>query len=78
MIVKINIDQHHIDDGVRHSCMNCPIALAFEEKGFSVRINEGYAIIGRARYKLPEVARDFIDAFDSKKPVEPLAFEVTI
>ncbi len=80
--MKIKLTQSHIDAGVKGDCGSCPVALAVMEAtgakeagvaGGSMWI-EGYRLITST----PAAIRDFIDAFDAGRPVEPFEFDIEL
>jgi hypothetical protein len=82
----IQVTQKDIDKGLKSSCYECPIALAFKRK-VKNQILFGYAVNYESIdhftkdnkwyiYALPKKAQTFIKRFDGGKPVEPFTFEI--
>lgn len=81
MILKVNIDQHHVTDSRKKVGSKCAIELAMQDKGFNATvIAKCFYLNGDPSntFDLPPAAIDFIRRFDAGLPCEPLAFEVTI
>lgn len=83
MLVTVNVTQECIDDGERHACTQCPIALALqplvdgllgvERTTFTIR-KDTHSATGA----LPHEARLFVAAFDNQLEVAPFSFELDI
>lgn len=78
--MKVKVEQRHIDAG-KVECSHCPIALAIAEKQkkrVSVMYTNAYIYNEKYgfRYKLPEIAQNFIALFDRKIPMNPIEFEM--
>lgn len=75
--MKIKVEQHHIDRGIRHAANLCPVALAIEEElSLSCR---AYSIIeiGLKYHTItPIEVLSFMRRFDCGLPVEPFEFEI--
>lgn len=66
-----------IDEGEQCDCAKCPVAKGIvKATGAPVRVEYHRATIGGRLFDLPDPAVDFIDAFDSGKPVRPFSFEL--
>lgn len=85
--VTVKLTQEHIDNGIRKSPCNCPIALALKEhfKASHVYVHnygdvENNLIlrgdIYSSSFKLSANASDFITAFDWCRTVTPISFSV--
>jgi hypothetical protein len=81
----IRVTQGMIDKGIPGNACLCPVAMAFDAlPGFHhvfVLYSNGRAFIGTdpievVRFRLPLIARRFIDRFDHGKPVKPFEFPV--
>jgi hypothetical protein len=73
--VRVRVQRQHIDAG-GHTGGSCPIARAI---GGSVFITKLMVRSGRdmsAIAVLPRVAREFVEAFDNGRPVEPIEFDL--
>jgi len=86
--VRVEVTAELIAAGIRKSCFECPLALAamralggefayITTKGCCVDFPEGSAP-ERVRFRLPELAVDFMRAFDGGHNVEPFSFEIEI
>lgn len=83
--MKIQINQEDIDNGLKKSCTECPIARAFYRitniKDFNVTC--GTIIVFYPPYnrhlhiKIPPEAKEFIYNFDNNMPVKPFEFEIS-
>lgn len=77
----VNVRQEHIDAGSRYACTKCPVALALSD-----RLPDSDPRVGTKDFDsafgvcipLPEVAREFIAAFDRVAPVKPFKFKLVI
>ncbi len=78
--MKIKVTQEHIERGRPKSDWACPIACALHEQRptFEVSVGCYKTLINKVMYALPAKARDFIDDFDSGKPVTPFEFELPL
>ena len=76
--MKITVTQDDIDNGIRRSCRDCPIALALRRRFPSADIHvDGYGIaIEDGRAFVPLLARRFADDFDNGRPVCPFELEI--
>ncbi len=79
MVRTIEVTQEDIENGKRHSCDKCPIALAvqrtFKERWIvSATFAAPYQRPGVA--DLPNEAMSFVVAFDADTNVFPFAFEL--
>jgi hypothetical protein len=80
-VVRINVTQADIDEGVRCDSFSCPIARAAQRVlGLEVSVtprsikDHGTFLLG----KLPPRAAAFVHNFDLSNPVKPFAFSVTL
>jgi hypothetical protein len=80
---KLNITALDLRKGLRKSLFQCPIARSARRKfkGVSALVVTRYTLAIRypadlcyTRYRLPKVAREFINAFDDQFSVEPFSF----
>lgn len=81
MIIKVL--REHIFRGWQNNCYLCPIALAIRSAtGFSYMVTPTEVCLEDAQprlwIQLPIEARQFIDAFDRGKSVEPFEFELSL
>lgn len=77
--MKIEVKKTHIRRGQQNTSEYCPIALAIRESlsAEKVEVHHVTARIGRKTFDLPQVAKNFIRAFDEQKSsVGPLSFEL--
>lgn len=81
----IDVTQEDIDHGECGRCYRCPVARAIKRAiGILVEVGDRYvAIFDKDRdsiidYALPDVAVDFIAAFDAGAPVSPFSFPLTL
>ena len=78
--IRIHVTQEHIDNGIRDSCLQCPIALALLEALpiHDVWVHkEEISIFDATSNKVygPNLqVRDFITRFDAGEEVEPFSF----
>jgi hypothetical protein len=73
----IEVTQDDINNGVRHSTCDCPIARA-ATRAFGIPTQVGYVSMCPAGFDavyIPPVASDFISMFDMGVPVQPFPFE---
>lgn len=81
MLIKVT--QTDIDNGIKGSCVFCPIAQALRKQDkMAISISVGscfieYFKLGECNnsLRMPEIACNFIRAFDKGLPVEPFEFE---
>lgn len=83
----INVTQEDIENGIRHSCFSCPIALAVKrETGCNCSVESAnfhlkarIFMMGSYEAYFPgKEAEDFINNFDGGKPVKPFSFELDV
>ena len=82
--MKIKVTEEHIHEGIKGSCRNCPVALAFWDAGMvDVRVGAGMVDwydaapgMGFLEAKLPEHVQEFVGQFDHGEEVEPIVFHV--
>ena len=80
--MKIEVTQEDIANGIKNSCINCPVARALNRVGFrnaNVGYNKGWEHYGLSMkfFRVPKELSSFIDKFDRGLPVEPASFEIT-
>lgn len=91
MKFHINVTQECIDKGKRCDCELCPIALAAVEAGIpsvgvgksAMNVYSNFSVMnvyGNPSYVvgLPNVAHNFIDAFDRGDTVKPFEFDIEV
>lgn len=80
--ITINVTQEDIDKGIKNSCFNCALALsakrALEDANLSVGAKTIFWVTKLVDFNLPQVAIDFIKAFDTNQPVSPFTFDLTL
>ena len=82
--MRINVTHAHINQGRRHNCRACPIALALSDLYGDGAADVGLCHIevwtdwGMQSCLLPEIARTFIRDFDQANPVAPFTFDLPI
>lgn len=75
--MNIEVTQADIDEGDACNCRECPVALAIARAvGVEVRVEYLRVFIKEKIIHLPEQAVDFIDDFDSERPVKPFSFDL--
>lgn len=75
--MKVTVEQRHIVKGRPGHPNYCPIALAVKDMfpGKEIGVGNNFFLsIGEEWYSIPRSARNFIDAFDFKLPVQPFSF----
>lgn len=74
--MQIQVTQQHIEDGVPGDPHVCPVALAIRETIHKshIKVVAYQFTIGYKPYFMPFSVRNFIDAYDSAKPVQPFSF----
>ena len=83
---RVKVTDRHLLQGAQNSCWSCPIALAiceqFKRKLGEVSVSGVITIVDengkKAFYDIPEVARNFIDAFDHYADAKPFEFDLVI
>lgn len=81
----ISVTQEDIDRGERSDPYYCPVARATQRAtGRHAGVDE-HTIFGRIENgtnsmfaELPPEAKEFVEDFDMRRPVEPFSFEVSI
>jgi len=74
--MRITVTKEDIFKGIRADCSGCPIALAARRKFFGeVDVFAGHIWTQSGSYRLPQVALDFIQKFDTGKKAKPFEFE---
>ncbi len=89
MLVRIDVTENEIRDGVRENCLCCPAARAINrvlnpvryhvvvtEDRISIRGNSSGSILFQC--ETPEVVDEFICEFDGDIEVEPFSFPLDI
>ena len=84
--MKVTVTQHHINIGQRLVPNMCPIALAIRDVCpnwhlITVSPEDVNVFVHRMdcvyiSYDLPQKARNFVNSFDQKMPVQPFSFEM--
>lgn len=80
--MKVKVSRHHIRKGLPSQTSHCPVALAIVGRKKYERILVGlHAVIlcseeGEITYELPSKATEWIEAFDTGQPVQPIEFEM--
>jgi hypothetical protein len=76
--MKIHVTKKDIEDGIKKSCIKCPITLVIRrETGKCYRVRSNYVLWSHWQLiKLPESAQVFIARVDSGKPVRPFTFSI--
>jgi len=77
--MKITVTNNDINRGYRHSCSNCPVALAMRRA-----FNRSILVAGiywefsgeTEHHAMPLTVREWIRAFDDGGLVEPFEFDV--
>jgi hypothetical protein len=78
-VTTIQVTQDDIDDGIRGSYCDCPIALAIKRQfpGKEIIVSKYILGIGGVNtWNVPKPVYNFIDRFDNGNPVEPIVFEI--
>lgn len=76
LVIKLQISQKHIDNGVRGCPLRCPIGQALAEIGYpnhtvgdtGVQIRERLYIVD---YSIDETGQQFVKSVDKGEPVAP-------
>lgn len=79
-VIEVDVKGHHIENGKRGKCAECPIALAIREAypDLMVSVGIGDCHVGHFRYDLPVEATVFIRRFDfNSAPVSPIKFRLS-
>lgn len=80
--VNVEVTEKDIAEGVRHSCANCPVAIAASRAlARPVETSYFYLHFGPPLFlcsKLPSVVREFVVAFDRQGSVAPFSFPLDI
>ena len=75
--MKIEVTQKHIDEGVRHSRCNCPIAKAVKEAVPAHVEVSGESIWIEGDFQLLDYpCMQFVSDFDAGRKVSPFALEI--
>lgn len=75
--MTVTVTQQDINNGHKRNCGHCPIALAVRRVIPDVYVGGYHVFIDEiATYKLPDVAIEFIKAFDNERPVKPFSFDI--
>lgn len=90
-VVRIDVTNADISNGVRLECTSCPVALAIDKllkPIFQASVHSGYIILYRHEFhnyndaevigSLDKSVRSFIKRFDINGYVEPFTFELDI
>jgi hypothetical protein len=87
----IRVTQHYIDHGVKEDCGKCPAALAIIDAVIGAT-GRAYRVVVDGMYirfygwnsrqvgkvETPETVIEFIEAFDSDRPVSPFEFPLDL
>lgn len=78
----IEVTQEHIDNGKCKDCSACPIALAVSEalpghRHINVSLSS-IVVDGNLYYRLSNIEKSFIDAFDYNRSVSPFSFKLKL
>lgn len=80
--ITVNVTQEDIDEGQRHQCRRCPIALAASMVIPVAGVTDDIYVDAEnddiTFYELPEEAKKFIERFDANAKVEPFQFVATL
>lgn len=80
--MKISVTEKHIQNGCKHSCGGCPIALALRDSGHlqaQVGVQSWWVHPSSIDIvALPEEAVQFIEHFDLGLSVAPFEFETEV
>jgi hypothetical protein len=79
----IKVEQRHIDQGRRHNCNYCPVALAIKDTispDYTKRVSVSpFDVgIGGRQFYLPFELTEFIQRFDRLGVAEPIEFELDL
>jgi hypothetical protein len=80
--VRINVTSLHIAAGSPKRSCSCPLAYAFEAAlpGFKAAVAQNNTVVWKGkinkRIPLPPVAKEFLQAFDLGKEVQPFHFDI--
>ena len=79
--MKFNLTQEFIDNGVRSSPCDCPVALTLRANGFPQARVGPWSVFQtepeiKLMAKMPYELVSWIAAFDSFQPVAPIEFEL--
>jgi hypothetical protein len=76
-MMLINVTQEHIDKGKRGSVIFCPVARAVREVfGDGVVASGAGILIKGYHHHVPHIVQEFMQNFDTTKPVKPFSFEL--
>jgi hypothetical protein len=75
--VRVRVERRHIDSG-GHTATTCPIARAMGGGAFITKLMVRKQGDMSAVAVLPRVAREFVEAFDNGKAVEPIEFDLRL
>jgi hypothetical protein len=77
-VTAITVTAQHIAEGVRESCVRCPVALAIADAfpGVPFWVGSAHFFLEEEEVEidLPADAKEFISSFDDSRPVEPFSF----
>jgi len=80
--MRINVTSLHIAAGSPNRRCSCPITYALEDAlpGFIAAVSMSNTVVWKGwigkRIPLPPVAKEFLQAFDSGKEVQPFHFDI--
>ncbi len=75
--VRVRVERRHID-AAGHTGSTCPIARAIGGAVFITKLMVRKGDDMSAVAVLPKVARDFVEAFDNGRTVEPIEFDLHV
>lgn len=84
--VTVSVTQKHIEVGIEGNCRKCPVALVIGEllnEGFFVEVGSSELhIFNKVKFsrfciiKMPAIARELVNCFDSTGSATPITFEL--
>jgi hypothetical protein len=79
VMVQIEVTQADIAKGVRASACECPVALAMDRAtGRSCTVGVSCGHVDDVSVEFPPEVSDFVLKFDSREPVAPFTFELSL
>jgi len=77
--MTIKVTQEHIRNGKRSRSTECPVALAIlESTGHYPQVFKTGVRLGRDWFYHTKATEEFINAFDSDRPVAPFEFDLPL
>jgi hypothetical protein len=77
--LRVRVTKEDIRGGKRSSCLLCPVALAVKRATgvMDARVHSLVIHVGDQKYvATPVIAKNFMDRFDNRQPVEPIEFDI--